>query len=251
MPKLNAVLMVVLSLAVSAGAAWLALRGPGVDPDAGRIAKLIRQLGDDDPDLRREAARDLKQYGPRAEGALDEASRGDDARLAERAKELLARLRPDGPKTPESPATPSDPPALAGTYELSLQVVQRSPLRVYVRLFNGTKEAVHVAVTRGPEGVSLLDFGFFEDRGRDGWGRRIRVAPAVGAKELVRLEPGALLDTAPVDLQVAADENGPIAFRFVYEATEEGAYRALAASTRPRGALLPAGRLVSAEAPLR
>ena len=57
MPKLNAVLMVVLSAAVIGVLGWRVMgQGDGGAGERARAAKILRKLADPDPDLRREAA---------------------------------------------------------------------------------------------------------------------------------------------------------------------------------------------------
>src|SRR5262245_11690188 len=114
MPKINVVAMVVLCLGVAGGAAVLALRAPAIKVDAPRVDRLIRRLGDTDPDLRREAERELKDLGKKAEPALKEAARGPDPVIAERARAILG-LKPanpplEGPR--ETVSIPAPQPAI-------------------------------------------------------------------------------------------------------------------------------------------
>ncbi len=106
MPKLNAVLMVVLAVAVIAGTAVLTLRtAPAASPEPARYEKLIRKLADPDPDLSREAAVELRAAGPAALPALREAAKSPDTLLAGRAARLAEELQP----TPPARVAPSTP----------------------------------------------------------------------------------------------------------------------------------------------
>ena len=97
MPKLNAVLMVVLAVAVIAATGILVLRpsGPAVDPQ--QTERLIRKLADSDSDVKREGEDGLRKMGPAAVGPLKEASNSTDRVLAGRAAKLLLELQPPAP----------------------------------------------------------------------------------------------------------------------------------------------------------
>ncbi len=98
MPKRNAVLMVVLAVAVIAAMGFLALRPTPVQAaDPVRIELLLRKLGDADSDVRREGENGLKQMGSAALGPLQQASRSGDRVLAGRALKLLQELQPPPP----------------------------------------------------------------------------------------------------------------------------------------------------------
>jgi hypothetical protein len=95
MPKLNLVLMVVLAVGVIAGMAFLTLRPSCVRPmDPAHVQKLIRKLGDSDPDVRREGEAGLRQAGAGAIPQLRDASKSSDRTLADRASKLLQELHP-------------------------------------------------------------------------------------------------------------------------------------------------------------
>jgi hypothetical protein len=78
-------LMAALSLGLAAAPA---LQGePGNEPD--RIARLIRQLGDDEFERREAASRDLEALGDAAQSALQQAAASGDPEVRQRAAALL------------------------------------------------------------------------------------------------------------------------------------------------------------------
>ena len=92
MSTIRIVLMAVLTAGVIAGAGWMALRGgPVEDPQKAKIERLMRRLGDTDPDLAREAAKELTLLLPASRPALRKAAESDDALLAKRAALILAK----------------------------------------------------------------------------------------------------------------------------------------------------------------
>jgi hypothetical protein len=95
MPKLNAVLMSLLALLVIAAMGFLALR-PGPAPQAPpvQVEKLLRKLGDPDPDVRREGEAGLRHAGAASFAPLRDASKSPNRILAERASKLLQELAP-------------------------------------------------------------------------------------------------------------------------------------------------------------
>jgi hypothetical protein len=95
MPKLNVVLMAVLAAGVIAALAILTLRptpAPPIEP--AQVQKLIRKLGDSDPDIRREGEAGLRQAGAASIVPLREASKSPDRALADRASKLLQEMQP-------------------------------------------------------------------------------------------------------------------------------------------------------------
>jgi len=101
MPKLNAVLMVLLAVGVIAATAFLTLRpAPAQEIDPVQVQKLLRKLGDPDPDIRREGEVGLRQAGAASIAPLKEASKSPNRVLAERASKLLLELSPA--PTPDS-----------------------------------------------------------------------------------------------------------------------------------------------------
>ena len=107
MRTLNFALMVVLTIGIFVTAGYLALNGTSKSKDsrllADRYARLLRKLGDEDPDLRREAKTQLRGMGAHALPILREAAQSDDSRLAEEATALLDELAPPVRFTLERP----------------------------------------------------------------------------------------------------------------------------------------------------
>jgi hypothetical protein len=107
MPKLNAVLMVLLAVAVIAATGFLALRPrPAAPADSVRIEGLLRKLADADSDVRREGESGLRSLGTLAVAPLRQASRSGDRILALRAARLLQELEPPPPA--DRPSTTAD-----------------------------------------------------------------------------------------------------------------------------------------------
>lgn len=94
MPKLNAVLMVVFAVGIIAATAFLTLRPTPAQDEPVQNQKLLRKLGDADPDVRREGEAGLRSMGASAIPSLRDASKSSDRLLAERAAKLLAELQP-------------------------------------------------------------------------------------------------------------------------------------------------------------
>lgn len=92
MPKLNAVLMVVLAVAVIAATGVLVLR-PSPPPPV-PAEHYLRKLADPDSDVKREGEEGLRKMGPAAVAPLREASKSSDRILAGRAAKLLSELQP-------------------------------------------------------------------------------------------------------------------------------------------------------------
>jgi hypothetical protein len=110
MPKLNAFLMTVLAVAVIAAMGFLALRpspAPAQVIEPAQVQKLLRKLGDSDPDVRREGEAGLRQAGAASIVPLRDATNSPNHLLAERASKLLQELaptaRPDGNLAKPSP----------------------------------------------------------------------------------------------------------------------------------------------------
>ena len=95
MPKVNAVLMVVLAVAVIGATAFLTLRPtPARTLEPAQVQRLLRKLADPDPDIRREGEAALRQAGTAALPPLRDASKSPDRVLAERAAKLLQEMDP-------------------------------------------------------------------------------------------------------------------------------------------------------------
>src|SRR5262245_20567554 len=254
MPKLNLVGMIVLCLAVTAGAVTLALRTPTPSHDGPQVDHLIRCLGDADPDLRREAERELKQLGRKAEPALKIAANGSDPELAQRARALLGVKPPEPPKVArDSSAAAPDPVPLPAEVRLSLQIGAspgrpEEPVTYYLRLHNGTRSAVAVARRKREGGCDYRGFGAFERIDAEG-----RVVVGAGKAsdedddrvEFVVVAPGESLDLMPGAGLLRMGASGTFRVRYVYEAGEGSEYREKFASGHHAGAALPAERLAS------
>ncbi|HZE99960.1 MAG TPA: hypothetical protein VE981_23335 [Planctomycetota bacterium] len=105
MPKLNAVLMVVLAFAVIAATGFVVLRSSSAAVDeSAQAEKLIRKLADGDVDTRREGEDGLRKLGPAAVAPLKEASKSPDRVLAGRAAKLLGELQPAAVSDRPAPA---------------------------------------------------------------------------------------------------------------------------------------------------
>ncbi len=89
----NLALMVLLAVGVIAGAAYLALGTPS--PDPARVERMVRDLDDGDPDVRREAEEGIRRAGPAAADALRRAAKSPDAGRAARAATLLREMNLD------------------------------------------------------------------------------------------------------------------------------------------------------------
>jgi len=247
MPKINIVGMVVLCLAVFAGAAVLALRSTPKRVETPRVGRLIRLLADTDPDLRREAELELKELGKKAEPALKEAAEGSDPVVAERARAILGLKVPSKEKTSEVATTPEPPIRLT----LQFASAPRRPgdaVHYYLRLHNNTKDPVAVARRRHGDRHDYRGFGFFERI--DAEGRLVEIADPSPVDEdseveVVTLAPGELIDMFPGAGLLAIGARGTYRVRYVYDATETGAYRGKLTSAHHPGKPLPRERLES------
>lgn len=231
MPKINAVLMVVLSVAVIGVLGWRAL-GQGDDGAAerARAAKILRKLADPDPDLRREAAGELKAMGARGKELLRETAKGADTRLAERAAAVLKELEP----LPDAPAPDAGPESLlAGLDGFRVEFRNPGPAPLLIALEKKGEEP---------------RFGFFELLDAEGRAFPVRAesyAPPVveGDAHVVVIPPGAKQvlykggEALAAALRAAPDRK----VRFVYDASEGSPYR-LAAPVSTRGVPLRPSR---------
>ena len=246
MPKLNIVGMVVLCLAVFAGAAVLALRSTPVRVEAPQVGRLIRLLADTDPDLRREAARELKDLGKTAEPALKEAAAGSDPVVAERARAILG-IKP--PSQSATDATASVEPGIRLT--LQFASAPRRPtdgVHYYLRLHNGTKEPVTIGRRKHGDRFDYRGFGLFERI--DAEGRLVEITERAAEDEAGEIEfavvaPGESLDLFPGAGLLTVGSRGTYRVRYVYDATETGLYRARLTPAHHAGRPLPAERLES------
>jgi hypothetical protein len=240
MPKLNAVLMVVLSAAVIGVLGWRALgEGDGGAAERARAAKILRKLADPDPDLRREAESEIKSLGSRGKEILRETVKSADPRLAERAAAMLKELEPASPE----PA----PVELAG-----LEHFIWCTDRFVVEFRNSGSEPILIALEKKGEEPR---FGWFEVTDANGRTHVVRpesYAPPVveGPAHVVALPPGAkqvlYRGTESVNALLPA-LRGPHKVRFVYDASEGSPYRAVA-KVSARGVPLKPARYASASA---
>ena len=103
MPKLNAVLMVLFAVAVIAAMAFFTLRPTEAhERESIEVQKLLRKLGDPDPEVRQEGEAGLRKMGASAKVPLQEASKSADRVLAVRAAKLLQDLQAPPVSQPES-----------------------------------------------------------------------------------------------------------------------------------------------------
>jgi hypothetical protein len=234
MPKLNAVLMVLLSAAVLGGMGWWVLgRGDDGALERVRAAKLLRKLADADPDLRREAEAELRALGAKGKEILRETAKAADVRLAERASALLKELEP----APEPAPVPD------------VKHFIRCVDRFHVEFRNDTGAPLLIAVEKQGDAPR---FGWFEIE--DAAGKVAKVAapsyapPVVeGPAHLITLAPGAreVLYNGWEAVQAAlAGAAHPCKLRFVYDASEGSPYRDVA-KVSERSAPLRPGRHVS------
>lgn len=257
MPRLNLVLMIALSAAVAVSATVFVLRAPRPDLEAPRIERLIRLLADHDQDVRRDAARELRELGVRAQPALEAAARDGDPQLAARAKELLGRLRAT-PKAASSPEPVAQEPSTpAGGIDLALSVPEvpdgaDEPFHAYLRLRNWTDAPLLIARQKSAVGPVYSSYGFFEIVDAEGVAHPLKPADIEGAEnEVVVVAPGGVLELAgPNSAPWTGLKKGSWIVRFVYDASEGSAYRSALAKDHPQGRALPSGRLVSNAVPI-
>lgn len=115
MARKNLAVMTVLAVCVMTAAAYLSVAQPsGHGKDRTRVDHLLRRLADDQPDIHREAAEELRALGPVAVDPLLEAARSDDRVLSDRAKRLLEEMgaiKARGDAARPFPGDPSRPGA--------------------------------------------------------------------------------------------------------------------------------------------
>lgn len=226
MPKLNAVAMVVLAAALIGGLGWYVL-GKAPDPAASRKAEIeraLRKIADADPDVRRDGEALIRAMGPAGVEVLKETAKSADRHLAARCEKLLREAAP----APRSPA------------EVAVDVVQAplrfhltgvsqhgSSLRAYVQLVN---EGTAPVLIRVRDGAFRLE---------DAKGAVVRL-PVEGPDDVLVVAPRQSRELGPDGALPIDPLPAPGAWRvrFVYDATEESAYRR-AVRASERGALLP------------
>ncbi|MBI4565632.1 MAG: hypothetical protein HY716_13135 [Planctomycetes bacterium] len=262
MPKLNLALMVVLSLGVAGGAAVLALTQKNADPDEYKIKSLIRLLGDHDPDIQRDAERELRALGPKAAPALQAAAAGTDRLLAERARDLLAHAQAPTPSPEPSAATETTSASPAEAPEEDLELALQAPryhlkagepLAYTVRLRNGA-DRPYLMARDVVEGSALYGaYAYFEIVDEEGRVSQIPLDSVesleVGrwVEDVISIEAGEEVDLFAGEIQFLRspqlDRPGAYQLRFVYEAGE--AYRKALGKARAEGVALAVDRLVS------
>lgn len=239
MPKINAVLMVLLSSAVIGVLGWRVL-GEGDDGAAerARASKILRKLADPDPDLRREAETEIKAMGVRGKEILRETAKGPDPKLAERAVAILKALEPD-------PETPAPEPAAVETFIACGD-------RYVVEFRNGGSAPLLIAIEKKGEEPRFGWFEITDAAGRVHVVRPESYAPPLveGPAHVVAIPPGAKQmlyngwEAVSAKLEVLP---GPCKIRFVYDAGEGSPYRELVKVTTRGVPLKPARYAADAE----
>ncbi len=259
MPRLNGVLMEVLAVAVIGTAVFLSLEKapPPAGPDPVHVQKLLRKLSDSDPDVRREAEAGFRAMGVLAVAPLIEASRSTDRRLAEGAARLLREVEPQRPavETARNPEPSPPVPAKVDPVELILVCGQTrtrpdEPLRFYVRIANHGTAPVLVA----RHGFSYARFAWIEVVDGKGAVTRFPPEPAADRTDSLARDVGVVGPGETRDLYAGIGDGatglaalpGKDVFkvRFVYDASEESAYRREVPASES-GTLLPPMKLVS------
>ncbi|HLY72980.1 MAG TPA: hypothetical protein VKU80_02585 [Planctomycetota bacterium] len=174
MPKLNLLLMGVLTAAVVAGAGFLVLRAPSSEEKASvRVEKLLRKLADPDSDTRREGEDEFRRMGQAALAPLLKASTSADRVLAERAAKLLPEFQPPAPRMPGPPERPGSLMGGLQPDEASFEILcagapekaQRTGAYL-VQIANAGKTPVLVALPPEKSPWHAAWFEIEDDRGR-------------------------------------------------------------------------------------
>jgi len=240
MYKVNLLLIILSCLAIFGGATYLAL-GPQAEESAPpTVEDLVRQLGDSDPDVRREAEASLIASGEEAVSALQRATKSKRRILASRARRLLGKMGLS-PSLVERPKTPSSEEVQTVLAEdssgVALEVSPPVHGEVYVRLLNHQSIPVLVARELSSGQMVCGVFGWFEFED----GRSASLHTDVANVEWVVVNPG---ESVELFVGVPTGPGAPVRARFVYDATEKSEYRALVRPT-DQGAPLPPDRIVS------
>lgn len=236
MPKLNAVLMVALSAAVLGGIGWAVLGRSDGTVAREEDRRLLRKLADGDPDVRREAAAEIRARGPHGRELLREAAASNDALLAGRARELLVQLEPP---PPPSPATALEPAASPVEFQVACSGPSDRATRSGPFVVHAANRGTVPVVLVGDPDVAAWEL---EDGERT---LRLRVAFVQPGPWVV--EPGQTLILAgAVDPNLLSLTRRPEIrrLRFVYDAAEGGRYRELVQPSEV-GVPLPPGRYAS------
>jgi tetratricopeptide (TPR) repeat protein len=132
---------------------------PPSAPTAAQIEGWVKQLGDNDFVAREEATRKLWEAGDAAEPALRRAARSDDAEVARRAQDILAKF-----KWGLYPDTPREVAFLVAAYQAATEAPEKADI---VRRLLRAGPAGHKAVAR-------VGFAEGNDEVRDGVFDRLR-----------------------------------------------------------------------------
>jgi hypothetical protein len=247
MPKLNAVLMVVLAVAVIAATGFLVLRPAPPQPVSAE--QYLRKLADADVDVKREGEEGLRKMGPAAVVPLRMASKSSDHVLAVRAAKLLQELQPE-PSTPSAGAPTSPSAELDFKFLCSghPEMPDRSG-NFMVEVANRGTTAYRIVLPSTESDWTAAWFEVEDERGR------LRKIPAVSMERADRmtvhvLQPGErqLLFRGGGSLMDQVWKPEARAIRFVYDASSEE-YRDRAGKSE-EGSLLPAAQHASKSLPL-
>ncbi|MBI2932162.1 MAG: hypothetical protein HYY16_10970 [Planctomycetes bacterium] len=252
-------LMMVLSGALVAGAAMLALSGTSGSPGNPETRALLRRLADSDPDVRREAEARLRAMRDQALPALREACEARDPELARRARRLVDDMegRAEVLSIPSETTGVPLPEAVSPPVELELQipvadVEAGAPIRFYVRLRNNGAQPLLVARHFLGMLPTYGAFARFEIALEDG--EVFQIAPEPwptpnAPPDVVVVPAGVPMDLyfgssqIPTALYERLTRAGRHRIRFVYDATDS--YRAAVAGLLHEGAALPAEKIAS------
>jgi len=254
MPKLNAVAMVVLTLAVIAGAGALVLhKAPTGAADQGELQKLFRNLTDRDPDVRHEAEAGILSMGPKALASLNDAVKSADPVLVERAKDLLVRLQPAPARVVKAPESPvAEAPSKAEIMEFVLesrggQARAADLAALWVQFRNNGPSPLLVAHAPTLDHPKMAVFEVEDEKGarREVQAEILHHLPA-DLRVLVAVRPHEteILFQGGKRLAEAVSKPGTYRIRFAYDATEGSEYRK-GVKASADGALLPPVRLLS------
>jgi len=240
MYKVNLLLIVLSCLAVFCGATYLAIGPKTAESASPTVEDLVRQLGDSDPDVRREAEASLIESGEAAIPALERASKSKRRILASRARRLLGKMgiTPSLVENPEKALSKESPSVLAESPSgVALELSPPVNGQVYVRLVNHQSIPVLVARELSAGLVVCGVFGWFEFED----GRRSLSHTDVANIEWVVVNPG---ESIELFVGIPTGPGTPVRARFVYDASEKSEYRNLVHPT-DLGAPLPPDRIVS------
>jgi len=259
MYKINLAAMLLLSAGVAGGAAYLALYKDSPDTSRQeRIEYLVRSLGDSNPNVRRQAEKELKQIGPMAEDALKTAAQSGDREIADRAQKLLGEIR-SGASTLGEASPEILSPGHGVAIELSVREESADRPRFYVRMTNYDSIPYLVARDRVGGRISYGRFARFEvvdaqgqvttatteERANGSEGKIEFIV--LGAGETLDLYAGQADSMTSLPVRLAP---GQYQVRFVYHAIPGSPYRHVVQGAS-QGAPLPPVLLASAAVSIR